>query len=171
MAVKKRIGRPPKAKEDRKAKNFTFRGRHQMWERLQAASADSGMSISEEIERRLEDSFRTEDIYGPEISPIFRILAGRIALAKAKAGEHWAENDQVRDDIAQVLAELLAKNLPQFYSVTIQTVGPHGEVRGVNGYASKEIEEREHPGLAEMLRLRREAVASQPTDTHPKDSK
>jgi|EndMetStandDraft_3_1072993.scaffolds.fasta_scaffold112818_4 hypothetical protein len=170
MAVKKRIGRPPKAKEDRKAKNFTFRGRHQMWERLQAASADSGMSISEEIERRLEDSFRTEDIYGPELSPIFRILAGRIALAKAKAVGHWAENDQIRNDIAQVLAELLAKNLPQFYSVTIETMGEHG-IRGVNGYASQEIADREHPGLAEMLRARREAVASRSTHTHPKDSK
>jgi Arc-like DNA binding domain len=61
MAAKKRIGRPPKAKEDRKAVNFTFRSRGDMRERLRAAAAASGRSISEEIERRLDWSFREED--------------------------------------------------------------------------------------------------------------
>lgn len=46
MTAKKRIGRPPKAKEDRKAVNFTFRSRGEMRERLQAAAAASGRSIS-----------------------------------------------------------------------------------------------------------------------------
>ena len=62
MATKKRIGRPPKAKEDRKAVNFTFRSRVQMRERLQAAAIAGGRSISEEIERRLEKSFWQEEI-------------------------------------------------------------------------------------------------------------
>ena len=61
MTAKKRIGRPPKAKEDRKAVNFTFRSRGEMRERLQAAAAASGRSISEEIERRLDWSFQQED--------------------------------------------------------------------------------------------------------------
>jgi predicted HicB family RNase H-like nuclease len=62
MAAKKRIGRPPKAKEDRKAVNFTFRSRGQMRERLQAAAIAVGRSISEEIEFRLERSFWQEEI-------------------------------------------------------------------------------------------------------------
>jgi predicted HicB family RNase H-like nuclease len=62
MAAKKRIGRPPKAKEDRKAVNFTFRSRGQMRERLQAAAIAAGRSISEEIEFRLERSFWQEEI-------------------------------------------------------------------------------------------------------------
>src|SRR5262245_43994571 len=62
MVVKKRIGRPPKANEDRKAVNFTFRSRGQMRERLQTAAIASGRSISEEIELRLERSFWQEEI-------------------------------------------------------------------------------------------------------------
>jgi predicted HicB family RNase H-like nuclease len=61
MAAKKRIGRPPKAEEDRKAVNFTFRSRGQMRERLQAAAIAVGRSISEEIEFRLERSFWQEE--------------------------------------------------------------------------------------------------------------
>ena len=150
MAAKKRIGRPPKAKEDRKAVNFTFRSRGQMRERLQEARMASGRSISEEIEHRLEESFRTEEIYGgPRFSALFRILASHIALARAKAGEHWAENDQVRDEIGKVFADYLAKELPGFYSVTIETMGPHGEIRGVRtGYANEEIAKQHSPRIA-----------------------
>jgi Arc-like DNA binding domain len=57
----KRIGRPPKPAEDRKAVNFTFRSRRQMRERLQKAAALSGRSISEEIEDRLNQSFKQDD--------------------------------------------------------------------------------------------------------------
>ena len=99
---------------------------------------------------------------------MFRILANHIALARAEAGGNWAENDQVRDEIAQAFAALLAKELPQFYSVTIETVGQHGEIRGVSGYASKEIAEKEIPGIAEILRARREARS---TNTQSEDSK
>jgi hypothetical protein len=165
MAAKKRIGRPPKAKEDRKAVNFTFRSRGQMRERLQTAAMASGCSISEEIERRLEESFRTEDLYGgPHISAVFRILANHIALARAKAGGNWAENDQVRNEIAQVFADLLAKNLPQFFCVAIQTVDQHGKIRGVSAYAKQESQKRMRQGIAEMLRQARETLP--PSSAH-----
>jgi predicted HicB family RNase H-like nuclease len=58
----KRIGRPPKAEEDRKAVNFTFRSRGQVRERLQAAADGARRSVSEEIEIRLERSFWQEEI-------------------------------------------------------------------------------------------------------------
>jgi predicted HicB family RNase H-like nuclease len=62
MVAKKRIGRPPKAEEDRKAVNFTFRSRGEMRERLQAAADGARRSVSEEIELRLERSFWQEEI-------------------------------------------------------------------------------------------------------------
>src|SRR5262245_28606922 len=102
MAAKKRIGRPPKSEEDRKAVNFTFRSRGQMRERLQAAAAASGRSISEEIERRLEGSFLGEELYGgPRLSAVFRALAAHIAIAKAQTGDNWEENDEARSRIAE----------------------------------------------------------------------
>ena len=60
MAKRKRIGRPPKPAKERKSVNFTFRSRGDMRDRLRAAAAMSGRSISEEIEFRLEQSFQEE---------------------------------------------------------------------------------------------------------------
>jgi hypothetical protein len=161
MSGKKRIGRPPKSEEDRRDVNFTFRSRGQMRERLKTAADAARRSISEEIEYRLENSFREDDRYGgPYLSAVFRLLADYKALAEAKAGAPWKEGDRVRNEIAQVFTELLAHELPGFHSVTIETVGQHGEIGGVTGYASDEARERDHPGLAEILRAaRREAAA------------
>jgi hypothetical protein len=172
MAAKKRIGRPPKSQEDRKGVNFTFRSRGQMRERLQEAATVSGRSISEEIEHRLEDSFRNEEIYGgPHLSAVFRLLADHKALAEAKAGKPWTESDFVQDEIAKAFAQLIAKEIPGFYSVNIETLGKNREIRGVRAFASEEVAEKESPGLAESLRRAREAIASQSTDTERGGSK
>src|SRR5262249_52267085 len=99
------------------------------------------------------------DLYGgPYLSAVFRLLSDHKALAETKAGAPWTESDRVRNEIAQNFSELLAK-LPGFHSVTIETVGQHGEIRGVTGYASDEARNRDDPGIAEILRARREAAA------------
>jgi len=162
MARKKqsKIGRPPKRKGERLSKNRTFRVRGTLDEQLVAAADDARRSVSEEIEHRLENSFREDDRYGgSHLSAVFRLLAGHKALAEAKAGALWTESDRVRNEIAQVFTELLAKEMPGFHSVTIETVGQHGEIRGVTGYVSDEARNRDHPGIAEILRARREAAA------------
>jgi Arc-like DNA binding domain len=69
--AQKRIGRPPKPVEDRKATHFTFRTRGVMRERLQAAAAASERSISEEIENRLDRSFQRD-----ERDYLFKMLTG-----------------------------------------------------------------------------------------------
>jgi len=64
MARKKqaKIGRPPKRKGERLSKNRTFRVRGTLDEQLEAAAQKAERSVSEEIERRLEDSFRQQEI-------------------------------------------------------------------------------------------------------------
>jgi hypothetical protein len=57
MARKKAVGRPPRREGERLSKNRTFRVRGDLDEKLQEAAEDSRHSVSEEIERRLEDSF------------------------------------------------------------------------------------------------------------------
>ena len=69
--AQKRMGRPPKLAEDRKATHFTFRTRGVMRERLQAAATGSGRSISEEIEYRLDRQFQHD-----ERDYLFRVLTG-----------------------------------------------------------------------------------------------
>jgi hypothetical protein len=162
MARKKqpKLGRPPKHEGERLSKNRTFRVRGTLDEQLEAAAQKAGRSVSEEIERRLADTFRTEGTYGgPHISAVFRLIVDSIALLKT--GGSLAETDQARANIATLFVDLLAKELPGVHSVTIEIVGPDGEIRGHTGYVSEEARERDLPGTAEILKQRRAALASQ----------
>src|SRR5262249_47376123 len=112
--VAKRLGRPPKPKEDRKSVNFAFRGRGQLRERLREAAATSGRSISEEIEQRLEQSLRQDGAYDlfralsrETVESIHRDL--RTQLAIKIAAEIFRRNPQAQ--ISGLLS--LAKYLPE----------------------------------------------------------
>ena len=96
MVAKKRIGRPPKANEDRKALNFTFRSRGQMRERLQTAAIASKRSISEEIEFRLERSFWQEEIER-ETAKLQVGLPERLRrdLEQAAKDNDWSMNTEI----------------------------------------------------------------------------
>jgi hypothetical protein len=163
MARKKqsKLGRPPKHEGERLSKNRTFRVRGGLDEQLEAAAQKAERSVSEEIEQRLEDSFRREELYGgPHLSATFRILADNLALVKAKFGERWAENDFALNQLAGAFAEVIAREVPGFYSVKIETKGKLGGIYGVIRYASPEIAEQENPGMAEALRRHRAAQAA-----------
>src|SRR5262249_761085 len=110
MAATKRIGRPPKAKEDRKAVNFTFRSRDQMRERLEAAAAASGGSISEEIEFRLNQSFDEERLSaaflgGNDTAKALQLIANVMRLETA-AGTPWSK-DQEKAEAVQTATNLI----------------------------------------------------------------
>lgn len=55
---RKRMGRPPKAPEKGRRQNYTFRLSDQTRDQVIEAAADSGRSMSEELEWRIEESFR-----------------------------------------------------------------------------------------------------------------
>jgi hypothetical protein len=57
----KRKGRPPKYAGEGKRQNFSFRIRDKVREQLIAAVQETGRSLSEEIEHRLERSFEEND--------------------------------------------------------------------------------------------------------------
>ena len=151
MARKKqsKLGRPPKHEGELLSKNRTFRVRGTLDEQLEAAAQKAGRSVSEEIERRLDDSFkRIEELYGgPHTSAMFRLIANSIALLKA--GGSLAETDRARANVAGLFADLLPKEVPGIHSVTIATLGEDGHIGGGSiGYASDEIAKG---GPAEIL--------------------
>jgi hypothetical protein len=76
MARKKqsKLGRPPKHEGERLSKNRTFRVRGTLDEQLEAAARDAKRSVSEEIERRLEESFRREERAELMLEAIVRTL-------------------------------------------------------------------------------------------------
>jgi hypothetical protein len=145
MARKKqsKLGRPPKHEGELLSKNRTFRVRGTLDEQLEAAAQKAGRSVSEEIERRLDDSFRIEELYGgPRTSAMFRVIADSIALLKT--GGSLAETDRARANVARFFVDLLVE-VPGLHSVTIETVNEQGEVRGVTSYPSEEIAKRDYP--------------------------
>src|SRR5262249_31991569 len=98
MAAKKRIGRPPKSEEDRKAVNFTFRSRGQMRERLREAATASRRSISEEIEHRLERSFQQQEIEKEMdiVTLQLRLFEGLWRRLEQAAKHHeWSVNTEI----------------------------------------------------------------------------
>lgn len=62
--AKKRRGRPALPEAQRRSRNFTFRSRSNLREKLQKAAEQNDRSISEEIEARLQRSFDHDEIFG-----------------------------------------------------------------------------------------------------------
>jgi hypothetical protein len=92
----KRIGRPPKPEGERKSASLIFRARPQLRERLGAAAAASGRSISEEIEYILNRHFEFENLE--------KHLGPKLAM-RARYGElldDWAK-EIIRDTVNQML--------------------------------------------------------------------
>lgn len=82
----KRRGRPPVAKEDRKTGNLTFRTRANLREQLEEAAQQSGRSVSEEIEYRLQQSFDRNalalQMYGSKNTDLMRALSYLFSVSR-----------------------------------------------------------------------------------------
>ena len=125
--------------------------------RLERAAAALECSMNAEIIKRLEQSFeqvdKIEEILGGEYNvALFRMLAGALGMVEAKVGSRWTDlgNVRARGEIAQAIAEVLARKVPGLHSVHIATLGEDGRHIGGGsiGYASDEIAKG---GLAEIL--------------------
>jgi hypothetical protein len=85
-------GRPPRREGERLSKNRTFRVRGGLDEKLQAAAAASGRSVSEEIEFRLDQSFDRDAFIGLVVggdknANVLRTIA--TAMKYASHSGHW----------------------------------------------------------------------------------
>ena len=107
MAKRKRIGRPPKRPEERRRSHFTFRATDAMREWLRAEAAVKGRSISEEIEYRLEQSRRQD----------------QMAMAVAKAiMDHFEEKEVYKFAVKTI--EGGAKSSARYIRERYPAIGP-----------------------------------------------
>jgi|SRR5262245_10712080 len=86
---------------------------------------------------------------------LFRMLAGALGMVEAKAGSRWTDpgNVRARGEIAQAIADVLARKVPGIHSVHIVTLGEDGHIGGGTiAYANEEIAKRAQTegGLAEI---------------------
>ena len=117
--TKQKTGRPARRAGERLAKNRTFRVRGTLDDQLVVAAAASGRSISEEIERRLEDSFQPP--FDPRFTALFRLLSGAFGMLDDERAGPEIRNEQYRL-LTMALARALNEVAPDFYSIGF-TVG------------------------------------------------
>ena len=89
-AEKRKPGRPSLGKRG----NFTFRVRDQIREKLIEAAASSDVSVSEEIERRIEQSFSAAGVVaemfgGVATAQLMSTMAFAVRSVEMQTGKNW----------------------------------------------------------------------------------
>jgi hypothetical protein len=89
---KRKPGRPSKGKRG----NFTFRVTERLRAELISAAETSGLSVSEEIERRLDQSFNDAAIRdllgGSHTNALILTIAAAIQMVEIGSGKKWIED-------------------------------------------------------------------------------
>jgi hypothetical protein len=103
LQPKRRPGRPSKGKRG----NFTFRVTEKLREQLEGAAGEADLSVSEEIERRLEKSFSDKNVVeellgGPETLRLLMTIGQAIRMVEGTTGKQWT------DDYETVVATKIA---------------------------------------------------------------
>ncbi len=89
-------GRPALPMTEKKARNFTFRSRGDMHERLSEAAAADGRSISEEIEVRLVQSFEMQERMAAFREQFEKRVEGVRQMADEKVAEAKKSEENAR---------------------------------------------------------------------------
>jgi hypothetical protein len=105
---KRRPGRPAKGKRG----NFTFRVTEKLREQLIARSEASGLSVSEEIERTLDQSINgagiAEDFLGgPHTATLILAITAAIRMVEIETGKKWTEDHETNLAMKAAIATLL----------------------------------------------------------------
>jgi hypothetical protein len=128
-AAPKRMGRPPLPPQARKTTNLTFRARGDLREKLSAAAAISGRSVSEEIERILEGHFSNQNVVtmalgGGQAAELVRPLLSFLSQLE-RAGIEWRGNEEIAPVVEAcvgVMVEAAARGQPFSYDEWYQRI-------------------------------------------------
>jgi Arc-like DNA binding domain len=124
--TKRQPGRPSLPEEEKRSRNLTFRSRVDMRDRLSDAASENGRSISEEIESRLEESFRRDEKIADVTASRDAIAAELAELRKqfldartenAKMGQRLKDWEE-RSSFARTMIDALPEHVPEMLRVT-----------------------------------------------------
>ncbi len=139
---KRKSGRPPVSRELRKNKHLAFRVRDKMQERLQASADIRGLSISEEVERRVALSFDLES--SPEDEYVIRAVAQAMQLSQVVTGKKWST-----DAITSMICFRAITSAAQFVqSGFVKTLSDDDIGKLIGGTALKDLSDKEGDKLA-----------------------
>ena len=104
----KRRGRPPKSAEDRKGGNLTFRVRDGMRERLEASAKARGVSISEDVEKRIERTFDFDYLLGDnETALVLRSIASAVQRFEKTSGKAWVRDSETQERVHEAVSKMI----------------------------------------------------------------
>ncbi len=91
--AKKQRGRPRKPDSEKRRNNVTFRMKDDIKRRLQEAANSQGVSLSEEIENRVERTFLGEEAYGgKELNGLLLLMVGAVEIIQARTEKSWSSD-------------------------------------------------------------------------------
>jgi hypothetical protein len=114
--AKRKPGRPALGKRG----NFTFRVREKLREQLIAAAESSNLSVSEEIERRLEASFTSigvvaEMFGGKENAQLLFMFAVAIQEVERATGKPWWTDKSTCEQMWRAIDSIILAHTPAKY--------------------------------------------------------
>lgn len=111
----KRAGRPPLKPEEGKRYTFSLRVSAQRRTELEQAAAESGRSISQELEMRIEQGARdTQILGGPQTVNLLRMMAAAAQLIEARSnGKRWFNDYDVFIPVREAWRRIIDSVMPQ----------------------------------------------------------
>jgi Arc-like DNA binding dprotein len=123
-----RLGRPPLHDGASKRAQFNTRLRQEVKKRLEQAAASAGRSLSEEIEHRLEQSLRDEEVAGGgRLHSLFRLLGGTAGLIEEHRGAAFLDDYETFVAVSKAWQKILNAVRPAAtpeFSQWIADIGP-----------------------------------------------
>jgi len=126
MAEKLKPGRPPETPGQRKRVPLNMRTTPQTRERLELSANESGRSLVQEVEFRLEWSFLTEDARrdreetaygGAQQRALFRAFAAVASIIEERTGNSWIKDEWTAVAVNRAWRELIQEFRPMRGSV------------------------------------------------------
>ena len=112
---RKRAGRPPLSPEEGKRYTFSLRVSAQRRSELEQAAAESGRSISQELEMRIEQGARdTQILGGPQTVNLFRMMAAAAGFIEGRSkGKRWFSDYDVFISVREAWRRIIDAVMPQ----------------------------------------------------------
>jgi hypothetical protein len=137
----KRRGRPSLPKGEGKRHAIGLRATADLRRKLEEGARQSGRSLSQEAELRLENSFRDDDriteSFGGDLTfKIMRALAAVVPVMNSLRGADWLSDPVVFDDVVRQWGLALSKLRPQKFPSTgvgagsVMALPDYIEIRG-----------------------------------------
>ena len=107
-----RLGRPPKGPYEDKRKTLSTRITSNLRTRLEEAAEETGRSLSQEIEFRLEQSFKDDEavheaLGGKHVYALMRLLGSAVLIIETGTDKRWRDDRATHQQVKATIGNLL----------------------------------------------------------------